>query len=67
MSEHFFITVIDHLLEEAKDEGLDHELILAHVYAKHLTSDEKCDKYHIYGVTFAEKFNKLMEEATNGG
>jgi len=62
-----YVTAMDQLLANAKKNGIDHELLLAKLYAKHLASDERCDKCHVYGITFAEKLNELMEEATNGG
>lgn len=54
------ITHIEAVLHLAKHRGLDPELILAKIYAKHLKSDERCDTCHMYGLTFAEKFDQEM-------
>lgn len=61
-TENSIVIKIDALIHLAKHQGLDPEMILARVYASHLMSDEKCDSCHIYGITFAEKLNKLMSE-----
>lgn len=57
-----FVEQFNQLLAEANQAGLDHEELLARVYAEHMTSDEKCDKCHIYGITFGQKLNRLMLE-----
>lgn len=54
------VSSIELIIYEAKDRGLDHELILAKVYSKHLKSSES-DMCHMYGITFATKLNELME------
>lgn len=53
---------IDAILHYAQHQGLDIELILARIYADHFTSDESCDSCHMYGVSFGEKLQQLMEE-----
>jgi len=55
-----FVNQIDTILHEARNKGVDYEEVLARVYAKHLESDEACDCCHMYGITFAEKLNRLM-------
>ena len=56
------ISRIDAILHHAKSQGLDPELILAHVYADHLMSNGQHDSCHMYGISFAEKLNSLMEK-----
>lgn len=53
---------INGILGRAKRWKLDHEMILARVFAEHMNSNEKCDECHLYGITFAEKINKLMDD-----
>ena len=57
------VNAINSIIALSVKAGLDHELILASVYAQHLLSDEKCDNCHMYGITFAEKLNTLMSES----
>lgn len=51
---------LDDILYKAVLDGLDPEMILAKLYANHLTSDEQCDRCHMYGITFGQKLADLI-------